>query len=176
MDQQPITHESEGTDAPTLDDVTTSDRDHRVPDETIAREPEDRPDPEAADVDPAEIEADPPAGADEEHPVVAEEEDQPAPGTPGIPPPAKNTHGRTRHRADHHDRRSREGLPRPLRHRGGAAPTGGRGDSRRARRRRRARGGCPGPSARPLILPLLTVANPLVRKLRGWDSNPQPTD
>ena len=89
MDQQPITQESEGTDAPTLDEVTTSDREHGPPDETIAAEPEDRPDPEAADVDPAEIEAEPPAGADEEHPVAAQEEDQPAPGTPGIPPPAR---------------------------------------------------------------------------------------
>lgn len=89
MDQQPNTHESEGTDAPTLDEVTTSDREHGSREETIAPEPEDRPDAEAADVDPAEIEAETPAGADEEHPVASEEKDQPAPGTPGIPPPAK---------------------------------------------------------------------------------------
>ena len=89
MDQQPITHESDGTDAPALDETTTSDRELGSPEETIAAEPEDRPDPEAADVEPAEIEAEPPAGADAEHPVASQEEDQRAPGTPGIPPPAK---------------------------------------------------------------------------------------
>ena len=89
MDQQPITQESEGTDDPTLDETTTSDHEHGSPEETIAAEPEDRPDPEAADVDPAEIEAEPPPGADAELPVASQEEDQPASGTPGIPPPAK---------------------------------------------------------------------------------------
>ena len=89
MDQQPITHESDGTDDPNLEEKSTSDREQGSPEETIAAEPEDRPDPEAADVDPAEIETERPAGADVEHPVASEEEGQPAPGTPGIPPPAR---------------------------------------------------------------------------------------
>jgi hypothetical protein len=89
MDQQPITPESDGTYVPNLDETTNSDREQGSPEETIAPEPEDRPDPEAAAVDPAEIEAEPPAGADAEHPVASEEEGQPAPGIPGIPPPAR---------------------------------------------------------------------------------------
>jgi len=88
MDEHPITHGSEGTDDPNLDEATTPDPEQGRSEETIPAEPEDRPDPEAADVDPAEIEAEPPAGADPEQPVAAQEEDQPAP-PPGIPPPAR---------------------------------------------------------------------------------------
>ena len=86
MDEHPITHGSEGTDDPNLDEETPSDREQEG---TIPAEPEDRPDPESADVDPAEIEAETPAGANPEQPVAAQEEDQPSPGTPGIPPPAR---------------------------------------------------------------------------------------
>ena len=89
MDEHPITHGSEGTDDPNLDEATTPDPEQGRSEETIPAEPEDRPDPEAADVDPAEIEAEPPAGADPEQPVAAQEKDQPSPGTPGIPPPAR---------------------------------------------------------------------------------------
>jgi hypothetical protein len=89
MDEQPIAHEDRSSDDPNLYEETISDREEGSPEETIAPEPEDRPDPEAADVDPAEIEAEPPAGADAGEPVADEEKDQPAPGTPGIPPPAR---------------------------------------------------------------------------------------
>jgi hypothetical protein len=89
MDEQPIAHEDHRSDDPDIYEETTSDREEGSPEETIASEPEDRPDPEAADVDPAEIEAEPPSGANAEQPVAAQEKDQPAPGTPGIPPPAK---------------------------------------------------------------------------------------
>jgi hypothetical protein len=88
MDEQPIAHEDHRSDDTNLYEKTTSDRE-QGPEEAIAPEPEDRPDPEAADVDPAELEAEPPAGADAEHPVAPQEKDQPAHGTPGIPPPAK---------------------------------------------------------------------------------------
>jgi len=71
MDEQPITNGSEGTDDPNLDEETASDREQE---ETIPAEPEDRPDPESADVDPAEIEAETPAGANPEQPVAAQEE------------------------------------------------------------------------------------------------------
>ena len=89
MDEQPIAHEHHRSDDPSLYEKTTSDPEKGSPEETIAPEPEDRPDPEAADVDPTEIEAEPPAGADAGQLVASHEKDQPAPGTPGIPPPAK---------------------------------------------------------------------------------------
>jgi hypothetical protein len=86
MDEQPIAQEDHRSDDPNLYETTTSDREQGSPEEMIAPEPEDRPDPEAADVEPAEIEAEPPAGADAGQPVASQEKD---PGTPGIPPPAK---------------------------------------------------------------------------------------
>lgn len=88
MDGQPIAHEDHRTDHPNLYEKTTSDQ-QGSPEETIAAEPEDRPNLEAADVDPAEIETEPPPGANVEDAVATQHEGQQAPGTPGIPPPAK---------------------------------------------------------------------------------------
>ena len=89
MDER-IADEDHSSDDPNRNqETTTSDLAEGSTEETIPAEPEDRPDPEAADVDPADIEAETPAGPDPEQPVAAQEEDQPSPGTPGIPPPAR---------------------------------------------------------------------------------------
>jgi hypothetical protein len=87
--EERIADEDQGSDDLNLEGETASDPEQDRSEKTIPAEPEDRPDPEAADVDPADIEAETPAGADPEQPVDGqEEEDQPSPGTPGIPPPA----------------------------------------------------------------------------------------